>query len=73
MIQGQAEIQREFFKSYGYAENQLDESFRKRMMMLTMLYETSDLRRYALRLKSEAVDFTLEQLEEAIWSFVNKN
>jgi len=29
-------------------------------MMLTMLYETSDLRRYALRLKPEAVDFSLE-------------
>ena len=70
MIQGQAEIQQEFFKSYGYAENQLDESFRKRMMMLTMLYETSDLRRYALRLKHEAVDFTLEELEKGIWSFL---
>ncbi len=70
MIQGQAEIQREFFKSYGYAENQLDESFRKRMMMLTMLYESSDLRRYALRLKPEAVDFTLEELEKGIWSFL---
>ena len=73
MIQGQAEIQREFFKSYGYAENQLDESFRKRLMMLTMLYETSDLRRYALRLKPEAVDFSLEELEKAIWSFANRN
>ncbi len=69
MIQGQAEIQREFFKSYGYTENQLDESFRRRMMLLTMLYETSDLRRYALRLKPEAVNFTLEELEKAIWSF----
>ncbi len=71
MIQGQAEVQSEFFKSYGYAENRLDESFRKRMMMLTMLYETSDLRRYALRLKPEAVDFSLEELERAIWSFAN--
>ncbi len=69
MIQGQAEVQREFFKSYGYAENHLDESFRRRMMMLTMLYETSDLRRYALRLAPEAVDFSLEELERAIWSF----
>lgn len=69
MIQGQAEVQREFFKSYGYAENRLDESFRKRMMMLTMLYETSDLRRYALRLAPEAVDFSLEELERGIWSF----
>lgn len=69
MIQGQGEIQREFFTSYGYAENELDESFRKRMMMLTMLYESSDLRRYALRLKPAAVDFSLEELEKAIWSF----
>ncbi len=69
MIQGQSEIQREFFKAYGYAENELDESFRKRLMMLTMLYETSDLRRYALRLKPEAVDLTLEELEKAVWSF----
>lgn len=71
MIQGQNEIQREFFKAYGYAESELDETLRKRMMMLTMLYETSDLRRYALRLKPEAVDFSLEQLEKGIWSFVN--
>lgn len=70
MIQGQREIQREFFKSYGYSENELDETMRKRMMMLTMLYESADLRRYALRLKPEAVDFTLEELERGIWSFV---
>lgn len=69
MIQGQGEIQREFFRAYGYAEKDLDESFRKRMMMFTMLYETSDLRRYALRLKPEAVDFTLDELEKGIWSF----
>lgn len=70
MIQGEREIQREFFKSYGYAESELDETFRERLMMLTMLYESSDLRRYALRLKPEAVDFSLEKLEKAIWSFV---
>lgn len=69
MIQGQAVIQREFFTAYGYRESQLDETFRKRLMMLTMLYETSDLRRYALRLAPEAVDFSLEELEERIWSF----
>lgn len=70
MIQGQGELQREFFKSYGYAEKDLDETMRKRLMMLTMLYETADLRRYALRLNPEAVDFTLEELEKGIWSFV---
>lgn len=70
MIQGQREIQREFFKAYGYAEKDLDEMMRRRLMMLTMLYETADLRRYALRLKPEAVHFTLEELESGIWSFV---
>jgi Ser/Thr protein kinase RdoA (MazF antagonist) len=69
MIQGQGKLQREFFKSYGYAEKDLDEQLRKRLMMLTMLYETADLRRYALRLKPEAVDFSLDELEKGIWSF----
>lgn len=69
IIQGQREVQREFFKAYGYAENELDEAMRKRLMMLTMLYETSDLRRYAMRLKPEAVDFSLDELEKGIWSF----
>lgn len=69
IIQGQREIQREFLKAYGYAENELDEAMRKRLMMLTMLYETSDLRRYAMRLKPEAVDFSLDELEKGIWSF----
>lgn len=69
MIQGQDKIQREFFKVYGYRENELDEFFRKRLMLMTVLYECSDLRRYALRLKPESVNFSLEELEKAIWSF----
>lgn len=69
MIQGQGNLQREFFTSYGYKESELDETMRKRLMMLTMLYETADLRRYAMRLKPEAVDFSLEDLEKGIWSF----
>ncbi len=70
IIQGQGEVQREFFKAYGYLGHEIDESMRKRLMMLTMLYETSDLRRYALRLRPEAVDYSLEELERSIWSFV---
>ncbi|MCW5961528.1 MAG: aminoglycoside phosphotransferase family protein [Pyrinomonadaceae bacterium] len=70
MIQGQRKLQREFFRSYGYAGSELDEQMRKRLMMLTMLYETADLRRYAIRLKPEAVEFSLEELEKGIWSFV---
>jgi hypothetical protein len=69
MIQGQGNLQREFFKAYGYAENDLNEEMRRRLMMLTMLYETADLRRYAMRLKPEAVEFSLDELERGIWSF----
>lgn len=66
MIQGQRNLQREFFRAYGYAESELNEEMRRR---LTMLYETADLRRYALRLKPEAVEYTLDELERGIWSF----
>jgi hygromycin-B 7''-O-kinase len=69
MIQGQAELQREFFRAYGYAENEIDEVLRRRVMLFTILYECSDLRKYALRLKPEAVDLTLDELERAIWNF----
>lgn len=69
MFQGQKMIQREFFKSYGYAEKDFDEMMRRRLMMLTMLYETADLRRYAMRLEPEAVRFSLDELEKGIWSF----
>jgi aminoglycoside phosphotransferase (APT) family kinase protein len=72
MIQGQGKLQRKFFRAYGYAENELDESLRKRLMLLTVLYECSDLRRYALRLAPEAVNFSFEKLEQGIWSFADK-
>jgi len=71
MLQGQGELQREFFRAYGMRENELDENLRRRLMLLTVLYECADLRRYALRLKPEAVDFTLDELERAIWNFVD--
>lgn len=70
MIQGQREVQREFFRAYGYSDADLDEEMRRRLMMLTMLYETADLRRYALRLRPEATEYSLERLEREIWSFV---
>ena len=69
MIQGQREIQREFLLSYGYKENEINETLRRRLMLLTILYECSNLRKYALRLKPEAVNFTLDELEREIWSF----
>ena len=70
MIQGQGELQREFFRAYGYKDSDLDEDFRRRLMLLTILYEWSSLHRYALRLKPEAVNFTLDRLERAIWNFI---
>jgi hygromycin-B 7''-O-kinase len=69
MIQGQGQLQREFFRAYGYRDSQMDETLRRRLMLLTILYESSDLRKYALRLRPEAVDFTLDELERAIWNF----
>jgi hypothetical protein len=38
-----------------------------RLMLLTILYECSDLRKYALRLDPGAINLTLDQLERAIW------
>lgn len=70
MIQGQGNLQREFFRLFGYADSQIDETLRKRLMLLTMFYEWSDLRRYAIRLRPEAVDYSLDELERAIWNFV---
>ena len=70
ILQGEGELQREFFRAYGYADNEMDEEMRRRLMTLTMLYETADLRRYALRLGPDAVDLDLYELEKAIWAFV---
>jgi hygromycin-B 7''-O-kinase len=70
MIQGQGELQREFFRAYGYAENEIDAGLRRRLMLLTILYECSDLRKYALRLNPQAIDLTLDELERAIWNFI---
>jgi len=70
MIQGQGELQREFFRAYGYSDADINEELRRRLMLLTVLYECSNLRKYALRLRHEAVDYTLDELEQAIWNFV---
>ena len=69
MVQGNRELQRAMLLAYGYTEAQLDLNLRARLMLLTVLYECSDLRKYALRLAPEALHLTLEQLEAAIWTF----
>jgi hygromycin-B 7''-O-kinase len=69
MIQGQGNLQREFFRAFGYRDDEIDEELRKRLMLLTMFYECSDLRRYAVRLRPEAVEYSLLELECAIYNF----
>jgi hygromycin-B 7''-O-kinase len=69
MIQGQGALQRDFFRRYGYSDQEMGEELRKRLMLLTMFYEWSDLRRYAIRLRPEAVEYSLLELERAIWNF----
>jgi len=69
MIQGQGELQREFFRAYGYRDDEINEELRRRMMLLTILYEHSSLTRYAARLGPSSENLGLEQLEGAIWSF----
>jgi len=69
MIQGQGDLQREFFRFFDYPEAEIDETMRRRLMLLTCFYEWSDLRRYAVRLRPEAVDYSLDELERAIWNF----
>ncbi|MFN2501381.1 MAG: aminoglycoside phosphotransferase family protein [Pyrinomonadaceae bacterium] len=70
MIQGQGELQREFFRAYGYSDDEMDETLRKRMMTLTLLYEYGSLKKYAERLRPDAVDYSLAELERSIWNFV---
>ena len=69
MIQGQGDLQREFFRFFDYADAEMNETMRRRLMLLTCFYEWSDLRRYAVRLRPEAVDYSLGELERAIWNF----
>jgi hypothetical protein len=40
-------------------------------MLLTILYECSDLRKYALRLAPSAVNLSLRELEAAVWTFAD--
>ena len=69
IVQGRRQLQREMLLAYGYKESELDLRLRARLMLLTVLYECSDLRKYALRLVPEAACLTLAELEAAIWTF----
>ena len=69
MMQGCRQLQRAFLCAYGYKESELDLSLRARLMLLTVLYECSNLRKYAMRLTPDSVNFTLDELEASIWTF----
>jgi hygromycin-B 7''-O-kinase len=71
MLQGNRELQRALLLAYGYKETQLDLELRARLMLLTVLYECSDLRKYALRLAPASLSLTLFELERAIWTFTS--
>jgi hygromycin-B 7''-O-kinase len=70
MIQGQGDLQREFFRAYGYMDAEINIELRRRLMLLTILYEHSSLKRYAVRLGVDPDRLTLAELEDAIWNFV---
>src|SRR5436309_13694104 len=57
MIQGQGDLQLEFFREYGYPDADINETLRHRMFLLTMLYEHSSLRRYCERLGVDPMDY----------------
>jgi hygromycin-B 7''-O-kinase len=69
MIQGQRDEQREFLRAYGYRDREIDDELRRRLMLLTILYEHSSLKRYAARLGPGSENLTLLELERAIWNF----
>jgi hygromycin-B 7''-O-kinase len=71
MVQGRSEEQRAMLRAYGYHESELNQNLRARLMLLTILYECSDLRKYALRLRPDAINLTLDELERAIWTFAD--
>ena len=72
MMQGDGELQKALLLAYGYTEEQLNLHLRARLMLLTILYECSDLRKYALRLAPDAIYLTLDELEKAIWTFTTE-
>lgn len=72
MFQGNRDLQRAFLRAYGYADTELNNDLRAKLMLLTILYECSNLRKYAERLNADAVNLSLEELERAIWRFADK-
>lgn len=70
MAFGERNLQRALLLAYGYKQRDLDVRLRRRLMLLTILHEGSNLLRAAIRFGPNAKRWTLEELEAKIWPFV---
>jgi hygromycin-B 7''-O-kinase len=60
-------LQRTLLLSYGYKESEFDVRLRRRLMLLTILHEGSNLKKTCVRLGPGTDTLTFQQLEERIW------
>ena len=70
MAFGNCSLQRTLLLAYGYKEGELDLALRRRLMLLTILHEGSNMRMAALRLQPKANALALDELEARLWPFV---
>jgi hygromycin-B 7''-O-kinase len=70
MAFGNRNLQRTLLLAYGYKEKELDLTLRRRLMLLTILHEGSNLQDAAQRIGPKAHELSLEELEAEIWSFI---
>lgn len=70
MAFGNRSLQRTLLLAYGYKKAELDFELRRRLMLLTILHEGSNIRKAALRLQPGANAFALGELEAKLWPFV---
>ncbi|HJP92234.1 MAG TPA: aminoglycoside phosphotransferase family protein [Pyrinomonadaceae bacterium] len=63
-------LQQTLLLSYGYKEREFDVRLRRRLMLLTILHEGSNLKKACVRLGPGADSLTFQQLEERIWPFL---
>src|ERR1051326_2191756 len=70
MAFGNRRLQRALLLSYGYNERELDLHLRCRLMLLTILHESTLLQEAIQRIGPKAHELSLEKLEAEIWSFI---
>lgn len=70
MAFGSRTLQRTLLLAYGYQEKELDVRLRRRLMLLTILHDSSIWEEAVQRLGPWADNRTLEDLETQIWNFI---